>query len=170
MLEIGMNNVTRKGGMPPIEVKGNAKKYAAYREAWARIKQAQENEFFLEAITIQESIISDRLDSFLSRPDAKDNYKDKKKEGKFISFAQMIKYWRDELSAPLRSGDYVDLVDAVDEWRTSRNKAIHAIVKFGDGSGNKTIDNFLREAKEVAKSGEKLAREVCKWQRRKENR
>ena len=51
----------RKSQVSEKKIKGNARKYDAYREAWTRIKQAQKNGFFLEAITIQESIISDRL-------------------------------------------------------------------------------------------------------------
>ena len=46
----------------------NTAKYESYTEAWRRIKAAQEKEFFLEAIVIEESIISDRLVSYLSRP------------------------------------------------------------------------------------------------------
>lgn len=46
-------------------IKGNAAKFWSYREAWTRIKQAQEQGFYLEAVTIEESIISDRLMSYL---------------------------------------------------------------------------------------------------------
>lgn len=42
----------RKSQVSSKEITGNANKYEAYREAWARIKLAQENSFFLEAITI----------------------------------------------------------------------------------------------------------------------
>ena len=147
------------------EIKGNAKKYEAYREAWVRIKQAQENGFFLEAITIQESIISDRLISFLSRPGASNNYTQKRDRGSFVSFYQIIQCWRSELSAPLQSGAYVDLVDEVDQWRQMRNKAVHAIVKFDCSDDTQTVDTFLQRAKEVAEYGEQLAREVCKWQK-----
>ncbi len=46
---------------------GNVAKYLSYREAWARIKLARRQGFFLEAVTIDESIISDRLLSFLEK-------------------------------------------------------------------------------------------------------
>ena len=51
----------RKSKTLEKSIAGNASKYYSYREAWTRIKLAQENGFYLEAIAIQESIISDRL-------------------------------------------------------------------------------------------------------------
>lgn len=156
----------RKSQVVRKDIKGNAKKYEAYREAWTRVKQAIENGFFIEAITIQESIISDRLISFLTRPGASNAYIKKKKTGNFVSFHQIIKYWRSEFTVPLQSGVYVDLIDAVDKWRRNRNEAVHAIVKIDQNNGSQTIDGFLQQAKRVAEEGELLAREVCKWQQK----
>jgi hypothetical protein len=50
--------VVRKSTSPQKLIAGNSSKYDSYREAWSRIKLAQDNGFFLEAITIQESIIA----------------------------------------------------------------------------------------------------------------
>ena len=50
----------RKSKASPA-VKGNVRKANSYREAWARIKLARRQGFFLEAVTIEESIIFDRL-------------------------------------------------------------------------------------------------------------
>ncbi len=54
----------KKSTPPANGVTGNAAKYESYREAWSRIDAACENQFFLEAITIEESIISDRIISY----------------------------------------------------------------------------------------------------------
>lgn len=161
-----MDTCMRKSQASEKEIKGNAKKYEAYREAWTRIAQAQENGFFLEAITIQESIISDRLISFLSRPGASNAYVEKTKNGKFVSFARIIECWGSEVEQPLSVGDYSDLIDAVDQWRKDRNSAIHAIVKLNNSDETRSIDTFLQKAKQVAADGEQLAREVCKWQQK----
>jgi hypothetical protein len=53
--------VVRKSTSPQKLIAGNSSKYDSYHEAGSRIQLAQDNGFFLEAITIQESIISDRL-------------------------------------------------------------------------------------------------------------
>jgi hypothetical protein len=57
----------RKSKVLQKEIKGNSTKYESYREAWSRIKLAQENHFFLEAIAIQESIIFDEKGESLTR-------------------------------------------------------------------------------------------------------
>lgn len=51
--------------MPKPAQKGNVAKAASYREAKARIKAAKEQHFYIEAIAIIESIISDRILSYL---------------------------------------------------------------------------------------------------------
>jgi hypothetical protein len=80
------------------EVQGNVEKYDSYREAWARIRQAQDSGFFLEAITIQESIISDRLISFLSRPGASHSFINSSDKKKFLSLNELIQAWKKECS------------------------------------------------------------------------
>jgi hypothetical protein len=148
------------------DIKGNFEKYESYREAWVRIKQAQENNFFLEAITIQESIISDRLISFLSRPGASNSFAKSCGKRNFVSFHSLIQSWREEFPNGLESGKYGNLIDNVDEWRESRNDAIHAIVKSKPGEVTKPIDTFLQEAEKVAQTGTDLAKEVCIWQKK----
>jgi Arc/MetJ-type ribon-helix-helix transcriptional regulator len=143
----------------------NPGKYKSYREAWSRIKQAQENQFFLEAITIQESIISDRLISFLAGSNVK-NILTKDKRGRWPSFGNLIQRWESEFSEELKSGEtqnLANLINAVDQWRNDRNEAIHAIVKSDPGEPTQDIDLFLRTAKKVAEQGTYLAKEVCKW-------
>ncbi|PZO44114.1 MAG: hypothetical protein DCF19_02590 [Pseudanabaena frigida] len=159
----------RKSKVPSKEIVGNVNKYESYREAWSRIKLAQENHFFLEAITIQESIISDRLISFLSRPESS-NPLYKKRNGQFPSFYEIIEHWRSEFSDVIQSGSYPDLIEAVNQWRKTRNEAIHAIVKSDPGEPTQPINLFLQKAKEVAQEGEKLAREVSKWCKKEETR
>ncbi|MBD2579780.1 hypothetical protein [Oscillatoria sp. FACHB-1406] len=151
----------RKSEASSKQISGNVNKYESYREAWSRIKLALENQFFLEAITIQESIISDRLLSFLSRPDAPNPLV--LKNGSFPSFGKLIKGWRSEFKDGLPSGSYPDLIEAVDRWRRYRNEAIHAIVKSEPGEPTQPIDSFLQKAKDAAEEGEKLTREVCNW-------
>lgn len=160
----------RKSQTSDKAIIGNAEKFEAYREAWSRIKLAQENHFFLEAITIQESIISDRLISFLSRPTAP-KILARNKRGKLPSFGSLIKdYWREEFPDPLKSGVYPDLIGSVDKWRITRNQAVHAIVKSEIDESSQSIDVFLQKAKESAEEGERLAREICKWCKKAKNR
>jgi hypothetical protein len=159
----------RKSQILSKEIAGDINKYESYREAWSRIKLAQENHFFLEAITIQESIISDRLFSFLSRPEALKPLS-KKKDGQFPSLSQLIQHWRFEFPNALQSGSYPDLIEAADKWRRIRNEVIHAIVKSDPGESTQPIDLFLQKTQEAAEEGERLTREVCKWCKKEKNR
>ncbi|MEL6130579.1 MAG: hypothetical protein AAFR30_11835 [Cyanobacteria bacterium J06628_4] len=152
----------RKSHTLQKKIAGNATKYQAYREAWSRIKLAQENHFFLEAITIQESIISDRLMRFLALPGSKNPFAKKKKK-KYLSFSDLIQAWKVNYPQGLPSGDYGDLIAAVDAWRRQRNDAIHSIVNPKPGEATQPIDLFLQQAKETAEAGTRLAREVCSW-------
>ncbi|KAM3099670.1 hypothetical protein ACKFKG_02930 [Phormidesmis sp. 146-35] len=164
-----MYKSVRKSQVSSKDIVGNARKFESYREAWSRIKLAQESHFFLEAITIQESIISDRLVSFLSRPTASKPFP-QIKNGRFPSLHQLIQHWRSEFPDAIQSGSYLDLIDAVNQWRLTRNEAIHAIVKSEPGEPTQPVDLFLQKAKEAAEEGESLTKEVCKWCKREKNR
>ena len=99
--------------------KGNASKFISYREAWTSIKMAQEQGFYLEAVTIQESIISDRLISYF------------KASGvvlkKYQSLHSLIEIWRKQPAIIYK--DIEDLQFAVFEWKEGTNQVIHDIVK-----------------------------------------
>jgi hypothetical protein len=166
----------RKTQATEQEINGDFEKYESYREAWARIKQAQENDFFLEAITIQESIISDRLISFLSRPGASNSFINNPKKRKFTSLGLLIAAWREEFPNGLKYPKIInedlkimsdDLIGEIDSWRFSRNDAIHAIVKSEPGTATQPIDEFLQIAKEVAERGTELTKAVCMWRKSK---
>jgi hypothetical protein len=53
----------------------NTTKYDFYTESWRRMKAATDGGFFLEAIAIQESLIFDRICSFVEHA-AKEEVKD----------------------------------------------------------------------------------------------
>jgi hypothetical protein len=142
---------------------GNEAKFHSYREAWARIKDARRQKFFLEAITIQESIISDRLLSVLEktwevqlRPNTK----------KLVG--QVIERWYSE-SKKRFSADEASLVELtalhsrIDSWRSLRNDAVHGIVKSTVARLDDHIDAFLHTASQAAEEGEKIARAIDRW-------
>lgn len=153
----------RKSKTSPKEVAGNVEKYYSYCEAWTRIRLAQENGFYLEAIAIQESIMSDCIMSYLCH---KQDVGLLSNKNSFLSFSKLIIKWRSEFPNGLLSGSYSNLIDTVDEWRLSRNKVIHAIVKSKPGEQTQSIDLFLEQSKEAAKVGEAITREVCNWSKK----
>jgi len=132
--------------------KGNKTKYDAYREAFARIKAANESNFFLEAVAIQEAIISDRLKSHLG-------YLGKLPNMKRQTLSGLVKAWKSENQG--KNLDIkINLAELVDQWRVLRNQAVHGLV------ATPSVNDFLESAEAAAKTGEILARAVCDWHKK----
>ena len=130
----------------------NIKKYLSYKEAHKRIKSSISKEFFLEAITIQESIISDRLLSHLI--------------GKgIISFREDdIGHGKVALSSLINKlGKNHSLYNNLDKWRRDRNICIHSMCKSYPGKPTIHVKDFLDMAKHTALFGVKLVKDVQKW-------
>lgn len=140
--------------------KGNAPKYLSYREAWSRIEKAQEQGFYLEAVTLQESIITDRLISYLVGVGAIERAVELHK---YPSFGNLIKKWKIHNPNPINVQNYSDLQSAVDKWRLQRNKVVHGLVKSHPGTATDKVIDFLEEAKLTAERGKTLARAVSYW-------
>ncbi|MBA4159809.1 MAG: hypothetical protein H0X65_20420 [Gemmatimonadetes bacterium] len=143
----------------PVGSDGNVAKHLSYREAWGRIKGAIAHGYHLEAITIEESIISDRLSSYLvltgvAQPDAKLERE---------SFANLIRNWRRSVTDAISDGHFADLQSAVDDWRGRRNRMVHAMVKSHPGAAPPDVLDFRAEAEATARLGERLAKSVCNW-------
>jgi hypothetical protein len=157
----------RKSAAPAgTPLNGNGAKYLSYREAWARIKLARRQGFFLEAVTIEESIISDRLLSFLEKRCGL-TLKDATKG----NLNQIILKWHGEASARLKGDPFEEetlqaLNDRLQAWRSGRNEVVHGMVKSKARPGDDHIDNFLQAAEAYAQSGERLARDLDAWVRR----
>ena len=146
---------------PPKQTpKGRVKKYLGYREAWSRIRIAQKNGHYLEAVTLEESIICDRLISYLvsngalARPVSGNNHP---------SFSSLIGLWKRTEGTPISEGGFSNLQESVDTWRILRNKVVHGIVKSYPDTEPDDITSFLEEAERAAEEGRKLARAVSKW-------
>ena len=133
---------------------GNMEKYDSYTLAYDRIAKAMEQGFPLEAIAIEESIIADRLVSYLvfrnvTNPPI-DNF------GNLISLA---KDKSDSSDAPF--------FEQVRTWKNGRNSMLHGIVKSMPGTAPATkAEDFIAEARRLAEEGLKLTRIVQNWQRK----
>jgi hypothetical protein len=142
----------------------NMTKYWRHREAWRRIKSANENGYYFEAVTICESIIADRLLSYVLGVSPQSKPKDLR------TFSNIIKKWRELTSArpndTLKQDDDRDLGKLVDDWRNKRNKVVHSLAKSDRSGKTMEIDKFLKLANETAREGENLAKAVKKWQKK----
>jgi hypothetical protein len=143
--------------------KGNIELAKRYEEAWRRINSALEHHYHFEAIAIEESILSNRITSFLYGVGAVG----RKELNKFLSFNDLIELWTKQCKKRGCWDNPADLIDSVHGWRLRRNAAIHALTKSFPGEAPLvSLGEFLEEAKKTAKQGAKLARQVDNWHRR----
>lgn len=133
----------------------NKIKGASFTYAFGRINESIKQSFYLEAITLAESIISDRLLSHVKHHDGKVNRKTTLQQ--LISKAQKVSM----SNLTTKSGE--DMFHALDEWRINRNKCVHTVAKYEPGEPTITVDKFIEMTKTSALDGKKLARLVCDW-------
>jgi hypothetical protein len=139
----------------------NTPKFLSYSKAWERINSALEASFHLEAITIEESIISDRLLSYVLGVAPKSKIHTRSGLGELIS------QWRKHAGSSLERQDGTDLGNATDAWRIKRNTAVHGLVKSAPGGSPKMQpDDFFELARQTAEEGKTLAREIQNWHRK----
>lgn len=156
--------MTRKSEGPKMS-QGNVVKGEAYREAWVRIVEAQEAGFYLEAVAIEESIISDRLISFLARPTA-DNPLLPDRKGHWPLFGKLIERWQGEFPEGIAVPGHSDLTREVGEWKDRRNDVIHSLVKSDPAAAPVKVAAFLKQAKRCAAKGALLAKAVSQWHKK----
>ncbi len=146
----------------------NTIKWDSYTLAWDRISYAKEKGCEIEVVAIAESLMSDRLYSFLKGQ--QDNTLKP-----HSNFFKKIEHTRNCLDAPVvveikaREGgsredcSTQDLFRDVDTWRKKRNRVIHGIAHPEDPKTPMDATAFVKELKETALEGENLARMVIKW-------
>jgi hypothetical protein len=144
---------------------GNIGLFERYRDAWRRINSAIKLGFYFEAIAIEESILSNRIISFLY---GVRKLRAAEIRGRSPRFVCLIKLWREACEES--SGYWQnpgDLIDRVNAWRAKRNDAVHALTRAFPGEAPPiSLEEFLKQAEIAANEGAKLAREVGNWHRR----
>ena len=144
--------------MATKQVKGNATKYSSYAYAFKRINQALENEYYLEVITICESIITDRLLSY-------GEYITEKYIGDKATLGNVLSKIKKNKKFVINE-ETENLLEEVDVWRDKRNSAVHSVAKSKPGTATASEEEFLYESEMCAKNGKKLARKICDWHKK----
>jgi hypothetical protein len=116
-------------------------RYELYKSSFDWIKKSIDEGYYLEAISILESLVSDRLESYLSFSLDRDFC--------FKNLGALIdKIKSDETDEILRSL----IINDLDKWRKQRNKAAHEMVKIEDGK-SVVWEERVKINKEVAETG-----------------
>lgn len=139
----------------------NTPKGASFTYAFRRINESINAGYYLEAVTLAESIISDRLLSFVKVHKKSVNVK--------TPFHQLIQLGAKHNKTPIKTKKGIDLFVALDIWRDERNTCIHSASKSEPGSPTIDVDDFLNITEKCAKDGKVLARLVCEWDKKHRN-
>lgn len=139
----------------------NYAKYRAYALAYTMINNALEHRCPLQAITIEESILSDRLWSTLNVG------LQKRKLG---TLGQALREWKPK-GAGVRNQNVARfdaemelLFPRIEKWWNCRNDLLHGIAKSWQGEGPLVdASDFQSKAMSVAKEGLTLANKVKSW-------
>lgn len=127
-------------------------KYLSYRFAFDEMRRASEQGFALHTITIAESILSDRILSFLlSRGETL-------RAGAETPLGTLVKKLE-----PYLLGSEKFTVAELEAFRRDRNEAVHALTKSMPGAAPMKIADFLVVAQRAADNGRELARQVSDW-------
>jgi hypothetical protein len=118
-------------------------RYHTYKGVTSKYNKALEVDCYLEAITLMESIIFDRLTSIINETQEKQVKKES--FGKIIERTKDIEFLN-------------DLTDSLIEWKNKRNTAIHEMAKSLYPEFNEKYD----ATKDVAEEGLELFRKVDK--------
>ncbi len=123
-------------------------RHLLFKQAYGRINHSMENGYYLEAITIIESLVSDRLESRLTFLKGTDF--------SFKNLGQLINAARnDETDDELKTLIIADL----DSWREKRNTSLHEMAKKADGDAS-TWEDRVADIKQVAIDGLDILRKI----------
>jgi hypothetical protein len=136
-------------------IHGNQAKFLSYRFAFHRMQMAIQAEYYLEAVMIAESVISDRLHS--ATRVAKE-VGESEKQTRLPSLGVL-------LARAGRAGMDAELVAEFDTWRKNRNLVAHELARSWPGTATMEVSRYLELARHTAESGIRLAKRAKDWQR-----
>ena len=124
-------------------------RYRTYKSSISRINLAIDAGFYLEAITLCESLIADRLESRLNFLTKSDKY----------SF-DMLFNMQTKIEELEPEGELNLIVnERLHSWRKNRNKVLHGMAKIAEGDQREWGDK-LEECKNIAIEGDSIRKEV----------
>lgn len=145
---------------PALPMTFNKQKSQRYAFALERLKRAMDQGFYLEAITICESLISDRL---LSSLDRRQGVERNARAG----LHRLIKAHLDETlldrSSQAHGEKLLDLFSALRVWKDKRNELLHGIAKCLPGDEVHSSPILMERAKDAAEEGLRLFRHLDNW-------
>lgn len=122
---------------------------ALYRAAMGHFARSIREGFYLEAITLCESMISDRIEALIAAMNPAHA-----KAGQLLALGHNLQQFRRLVAG---NAEGTDLAMRLDAWKEARNRALHEMVKLpegdvGDWQARRTgLDAVAREGKDLVR-------------------
>lgn len=127
-------------------------RHDAYQAALTQIRRAINLEFYLEAITLTENIISNCIYNYLH------SIKIAPPNSTFhVLILEVLK------SNTLESKGLINLFKSLDKWRKMRNTSVHGFVETQSDGLTGSYKDFFQLSKATANEGERLCEKVVRW-------
>lgn len=123
----------------------------SYSLAGKRSKSAIDSHFYLEAIALQESVISNLFNRYLRSKNIKLNN---------VGLKGLISKVEKQLVKESRD---LGLLKEVDDWRKQRDIVIHGFVEKTSSDIEKALNEFIDESSTAAMMGQYLITNVIEW-------
>ena len=131
-----------------------------YRGTYKRLKEAIEAGFWIEAIALCESIISDRLQARISH--LKGHSEDARRNKMLGGLVRQIKTQEKQIGFEKLHAIYDDIA----KWKDDRNEAVHRAVKLNVGETFRKWDEFYDALEQTAREGADICRRLTNEQNR----
>lgn len=132
------------------KTKTGEKRYNQIKSGIDRYKEAMDAGFYIEAIALMESAISDRLESTL-------NYLFPNKDYSFKTIGKLTCGLLDNRC--YLSENWISILEEIKEWADKRNDAVHQMVKLIPNK-NKNFQERYNELKQCAEEGYDLFKKL----------
>jgi len=136
----------------PLAEKNNSvgvQRHERYKETIDRYNEAMNNGFYLEAITLMESLIADRLECAANYYDVKDH--------SYSTLGSLTNCFSSKSVKEKVSSDFLNTIETIGKWKNGRNKALHEMAKL---DADTQFEDDYKEAKLIAKEGYDLFRKI----------
>lgn len=145
------SNKERAIALPDNDI--GRQRYELFKSTLGRINQARENSYYLEAIALIESLIADRLESYLTYI-RNENFGFKTLEALIRGFGSNNEY-QDKIDDKLK-----DIVlNAVKDWKDKRNSALHEMAKI-DFNNQLTWKQKCQDLNKITEDGLIIFRQI----------
>lgn len=138
------------------EKRKNIDKQSSYQFVFAMIKDSIRHNYPLQAITLEESVIADRLWSALHA--SGHQVKNHETVGKALADWKKGKGFDEEVNS---------LKPQIEQWWKERNELLHGLAKSDQGSAPQIRpEEFDEKAGSAARNGLELTNAVCNWSKK----